>query len=265
MRTFLTGSSFPASIDRESDSCAPCILSGALTAELKQARILDLFAGIGAPGLEALARGAAARSVHPSSLPSIRDECEVSARSCALLARANVPAAEPAAATANTGPTTTRFHRNPRSPDRETANTNVAASRNPPAAPHAAKRGSDISSNRRRPSARPNSPENRRPATNPAAANKRGKGASGRLPVRSTNPSATSQPAPPQAAAQVKPIPMAPRMRLNHFFISTSHATGRPAVHSWRRHHAALYTLPAVRRQLRRGNERGCRRVKGLA
>jgi hypothetical protein len=33
-------------------------------------------------------------------------------------------------------------------------------------------------------------------------------------------------PAPPHAAAQVNPIPMAPRMRLNHFFMPTSHAIG---------------------------------------
>jgi hypothetical protein len=49
-----------------------------------------------------------------------------------------------------------------------------------------------------------------------------GKGASGRLPVLSRNPSITIVPAPPQAAAQVKPIPMAPRARLNHFFMSSS-------------------------------------------
>src|SRR5215212_6249741 len=67
------------------------------------------------------------------------------------------------------------------------------------------------------------------PATNPKAPNMRGKGASGRLPVTSRNPSVMIVPAPPQVAAQVNPIPMAPRMRLNHFFMLTSHAIGGAA------------------------------------
>ena len=67
------------------------------------------------------------------------------------------------------------------------------------------------------------------PATNPKAPNIRGKGASGRLPVTSRIPSIMIVPAPPQAAAQVNPIPMAPRMRLNHCFMPASHASGGPA------------------------------------
>src|ERR1700749_1017925 len=58
-----------------------------------------------------------------------------SCRFRAFLARANEPAAEPAAATPKTGPTTIKFHRNAESPERGIVNTNAAASREPQAAP----------------------------------------------------------------------------------------------------------------------------------
>jgi len=60
-----------------------------------------------------------------------------SSRSCALLAKANEPAAQPAAATPTTGPTTKKYRKNAGSP-RETARKKIAASANPADAPHAA-------------------------------------------------------------------------------------------------------------------------------
>jgi hypothetical protein len=56
-------------------------------------------------------------------------------------------------------------------------------------------------------------PEKTTPAANPKAPNMIGKGASGRLPVRTRNPRLMSVPTAPPATAQVSPIPIAPRRR----------------------------------------------------
>ncbi len=70
----------------------------------------------------------------------------------------------------------------------------------------------------RGPSRRLRTPEKVTPPTKPKTPNTRGTGTSGLVPVISRTPSIMIMLAPDHAAAHVSPIPMAPRIRLSHFF-----------------------------------------------
>jgi GNAT superfamily N-acetyltransferase len=102
------------------------------------------------------------------------------------------------------------------------ANGNTVSNR-PPAAPQAANRGSDNSRNLRRRPAIPSTPEKNTPAKKPgiasagSGASKTSKKASHGRAGRRMLATPISTPAIAQPNAHVRPIPIAPRMRLNHF------------------------------------------------
>jgi hypothetical protein len=102
----------------------------------------------------------------------------------------------------------------------ETASTH---SSRPVTAPQAPNRGSDNSSNLRRPSAIRSTAEKTAPPRKPGIASAVGQ-TSTRDPIGSMN-SSISTPMSAHPAAQVRPIPTAPRMRLSHYFITTSLCT----------------------------------------
>src|SRR5687768_9211214 len=112
-------------------------------------------------------------------------------------------------------------------PTATSANGN-SVSRRPPNAPQAATRGSDSSLNLRRRPAIPSTAEKNTPAKKPGTASA-GSGASktskkalhGR-PGRRMLATPIDTPATAQPKAQVRPIPTAPRTRLNQFFITDS-------------------------------------------
>ena len=136
--------------------------------------------------------------------PRASGNCRTSER----LARASDPEAQIAQASANVGAIAST------SPGpRDAAFAKKAANRRPPAAPHPAKRGSDICSKLRRPSVSTRIPENVNPARNPSTPKTRGKGTSALMPKTQRG----KLPAANQTAAQVKPIPIAPRIRRSHF------------------------------------------------
>jgi hypothetical protein len=98
----------------------------------------------------------------------------------------------------------------------------------PPTAPQAAKRGSDNSENWRRRPAIPSTAEKITPPKNPGTASA-GSGASNTLKNASHSGPGNSKlvtpmrmPTTAHPNAQVRPIPMAPRSRLSHFFIAPS-------------------------------------------